>query len=162
MLIGDLCNRDVVCAARDTSVAEAAKLMREHHVGDVVVVDRQDAERMPVGIVTDRDIVLEVVALDVDPHVVTLGDLVQWGRLATVEESDTCAETLRRMHDNGVRRMPVIDASGVLVGIVTVDDLLPRFVGDLTELAQLAARGRQREQQTRALRTNSGSAGAAK
>ena len=151
MLIGQVCNRDVVCAARDTTVAAAAKLMRQHHVGDVIVVDRQDEARMPIGIITDRDIVMEVVALEVNPAAVTLGDLVSWGDLATVEEGDTCADTLRRMHAHGVRRMPVIDRSGVLVGIVSVDDFLPRYVSELSDLAGLAERGRQRERQARAV-----------
>jgi CBS domain-containing protein len=132
MLIGQVCQRNVVCASRDTTVAAAAKLMRQHHVGDVVVVDRLDDERMPMGIVTDRDIVMEVVAPEVDPAAVTLGDLVPWNELATVQETDTCAETLRRMHDRGVRRMPVINTAGVLV-----------------ELADVALRGSQHERQTR-------------
>ena len=150
MLIGDVCNRDVVCAATDATVAAAASLMRAHHVGDVVVVDRQDAERMPIGIVTDRDIVIEVVALGVDPTSLKLGDLVSWGQLATVQETDTYADTLRRMHDKGVRRMPVVNTTGVLVGIISLDDFLPRFVSELSEFAELVERGRQRELQTRA------------
>ncbi|HVO89222.1 MAG TPA: CBS domain-containing protein [Casimicrobiaceae bacterium] len=153
MLIGDVCKRDVVCAAGDTTVATAAKLMRAHHVGDVVVVDRQDAERMPIGIVTDRDIVIEVLALDVDPTSVKLSDLVSWGQLATVQETDTDADTLRRMHDKGVRRMPVVNGAGVLVGIISIDDFLPRFVSELAELADLVERSTQRERQTRELST---------
>jgi CBS domain-containing protein len=145
MPIGDLCNRDVVCASRETTVAQAAKLMRQHHVGDVVVIDRPDAERMPIGIVTDRDIVVEVVALGVDPNTVTLGDLMSWGELVTAHESDTYAATLSLMHAKGVRRMPVINAAGVLVGIVSMDDMLPRYVAELSELADLAAKGRRRE-----------------
>ena len=149
MPIGDLCNRNVVCAGRETTVAAAAKLMRQHHVGDVVVIDRPDEARMPIGIVTDRDVVLEVVALGVDPESVTLGDLMSWGNLVTVPESETYAATLRLMHARGVRRMPVVDASGVLVGIVSIDDLLPRFVAELSELAELSARGSQREREKR-------------
>ena len=155
MSIGDLCNRNVVCADRETSVAAAAKLMRQHHVGDVVVIDRPDAERMPIGIVTDRDIVVEVVALGVDPETVTLGDLMSWGSLVTVQESDTYAATLRLMNAKGVRRVPVIGAAGVLVGIVSIDDLLPRFVAELSEIAELAAHERQREQRARPLPTGS-------
>ena len=149
MPIGDLCNRDVVCASRETTVAQAAKLMRQHHVGDVVVIDRPDAERMPIGIVTDRDIVVEVVALGVDPNMVTLGDLMSWGELVTARESDTYTATLRLMHAKGVRRMPVINAAGVLVGIVSMDDMLPRFVAELSELADLAAKGKRREELAR-------------
>jgi len=151
MSIKDLCNREVICAPRETSIAQAAKLMRQHHVGDVVVVDRADAQRMPIGIVTDRDIVVEVVALGVDPETVTLGDLMSWGQLVTVLETDTYAATLRLMHNKGVRRIPVVDAAGVLVGIISIDDMLPQFVGELSELAELAARGRKREAETRPL-----------
>jgi CBS domain-containing protein len=151
MSIGDLCNRQVVCATRETSVAQAAKLMRHHHVGDVVVIDRADAQRMPIGIITDRDIVVEVVALGVDANTVTLGDLMSWGQLVTVQETDTYAATLRLMHNKGVRRIPVVNAAGVLVGIVSIDDMLPQFVGELSELAELAARGRKREELTRPL-----------
>ena len=149
MSIGDLCNREVVCATRDTTIAQAAKLMRHHHVGDVIVIDRADAQRMPIGIVTDRDIVVEVVALGVDPETVTLGDLMSWGQLVTAQETDTYAATLRLMHNKGVRRMPVVSAGGVLVGIISIDDMLPQFVGELSELAELAARGRKREEETR-------------
>jgi CBS domain-containing protein len=149
MSIANLCNRQVICATRDATVAEAAKLMRQHHVGDVVVIDRADAQRMPIGIVTDRDIVVEVVALGVAADTVTLGDLMSWGQLVTVLETDTYAGTLRLMHNKGVRRIPVVNAAGVLVGIVSIDDMLPQFVGELSELAELAARGRQREEQAR-------------
>lgn len=149
MLIGDACNRNVICAPREATIAAAAKLMRQHHVGDVVVVDRADADRMPIGIVTDRDIVVEVVALGVDPKTVTLGDLMSWGELATVQESDSYANTLRLMNAKGVRRMPVINATGVLVGIISIDDMLPKFVVELSELAAVATRGRQREERTR-------------
>ena len=149
MLIQDICNRDVVCAPRETTVVQAAALMREHHVGDVIVIDRPDAERMPIGIVTDRDIVIEVIAKGVDPRTATLGDLVPWGRLVTVEETDTDTETLALMHARGVRRMPVIDAAGVLVGIITLDDILPRLARELGQLAEFGQRGRERETQTR-------------
>lgn len=148
MLVGEFCNRDVVCAGRETTVAAAAKLMRQHHVGDVVIVDRSDAERMPIGIVTDRDIVMEVVAPGIDPAAVTLGDLVSWGELATLQDTDTYADALRLMHAKGVHRMPVIDRAGVLVGIVSFHDMLPRFANELSQLAELAGRGRQRETRT--------------
>jgi CBS domain-containing protein len=150
MLVGEFCNRDVVCAARETTVAEAALLMRKHHVGDVVVVDRSDADRMPIGIVTDRDIVVEVVAPAMDPATVTLGDLVSWGELATLQDTDTYSDALRLMQDKGVHRVPVINRAGVLVGIVSFDDMLPRFAAELSQLADLAGRGRQRETRVRA------------
>jgi CBS domain-containing protein len=149
MLIGDVCKRDVVCAPRETTVRAAANLMRQHHVGDVVVIDRADAERMPIGIVTDRDIVVEVVAQGLDASLLTLGDMLSWGELVTVQESDTYAHTIRLMHAKGIRRVPVINAAGVLVGIISIDDMLPRAAKELSELAELGERGRQREVQAR-------------
>jgi CBS domain-containing protein len=149
MLIGDVCNRDVVYVTRETTVGDAASLMRHHHVGDVVVVDRADAERMPIGILTDRDIVVEVVAPGLDAKVIQLGDLMLWGQLTTVEENETCPDTIRLMSEKGVRRMPVINAAGVLIGIVSVDDMLPQLAKELAELAELGRRGRQREIQMR-------------
>lgn len=150
MRIGDVCSRNVVCATRDTTVAAAANLMRDSNVGDVVVIDRADAERMPIGIVTDRDIVVKVVAPGLDPKTSTLGDLMSWGKLRTAQATDNYVDTLHSMHVEGVRRMPVVDAAGVLVGIISVDDILPRFATELSELAELLERGRERERRTHA------------
>lgn len=149
MLIGDVCNRNVVYATRETTVSDAASLMRHHHVGDVVVVDRADAERMPIGILTDRDIVVEVVAPGLDPKAISLGDLMLWGQLVTVQENETFPATIRLMSEKAVRRMPVINTAGVLIGIVSIDDMLPQLAKELAEVAELGQRGRQREMQTR-------------
>ncbi len=148
MRIGEVCNRNVVCASRDTAVVEAARLMRHHHVGDLVVVDEADGRRTPVGIVTDRDIVIEVVAAGLDAKAIKLGDLLI-GTLVAVEEQESCAETVRFMAAKGVRRMPVVNSAGLLAGIVTVDDLLPQLATQMSELALLVGRGRQREVETR-------------
>lgn len=149
MLIRDVCTREVVCAARDATVRTAANLMRQHHVGDVIVVDRADRDRMPMGILTDRDIAVEVVARGMDPEVVTLGDIVPWGALACVQETATDTETLQLMHERRIRRVPVINAAGVLVGVVSIDDILPRLSRELHEVADLVERGAQRPVTTR-------------
>jgi CBS domain-containing protein len=148
MKIGDVCNRNVVCATRDTTVVEAANLMRGHHVGDLIVVDWIDDQRIPIGIVTDRDIVVEVVAPGVDAKVIKLGDLLV-GHLVSVDESESCADTIRLMATKGIRRVPIVNAGGVLVGIVTIDDLLPQLAAQLAGLSELGGRARQRELETR-------------
>lgn len=148
MRIGEVCNRNVVCAARDATVVEAANLMRRHHVGDLVVVDQTDGRRTPIGIVTDRDIVIEVVAQGLEAKTIKVGDLLI-GPLIAVEEQESCAETVRIMAAKGVRRMPVVDSAGMLAGIITVDDLLPQVAQQLAELSRLVERGRQREAETR-------------
>ena len=149
MTIGKFCNRDVVCASRDATIVEAAQMMRQHHVGDVVVVDEMNDGRRPVGIVTDRDIVVEVVSAGLDPKLVKVGDLLL-RPLVSVDEHAGHAETIRLMAANGVRRMPVVSKQGVLVGIITLDDLLHQLALPLAELSELAIRERRHEASTRA------------
>jgi CBS domain-containing protein len=144
MAVGEICNRDVVIAEKALSVVEAAQLMRKHHVGDLVVVDDRGGRKHPVGIVTDRDIVVEVVAAGVNPDALKVGDIMG-PEVATVRESEGLFEALRSMRDKGVRRMPVVDGTGVLVGILTLDDLLSLLAEEMTELAKLVSHERQRE-----------------
>lgn len=76
LCIGKFCNRNVGCASRDTTIVEGAHLMRRNHVGDVIVVDAMDEGRRPIGIVTDRDIVVEIISAGLDPNLVKLADLL--------------------------------------------------------------------------------------
>jgi CBS domain-containing protein len=122
--------------------------MRGEHVGDVVVVDQPNGEKIAVGIVTDRDLVVEVMAKEGDPALVTAKDLMG-GELVTVGEASDVYETAELMRDRGVRRVPVVDDQGGLLGIVTLDDLL-RIIGEqLALLARVVARERFQERQAR-------------
>lgn len=149
MAVGEICNREVVIAKKTLSVVDAAQLMRQHHVGDLVVVEERNGRRHPVGIVTDRDIVVEVVAAGVNPDALKVGDIMG-PEVATVRESEGLFEALRYMRDKGVRRMPVVDRDGGLVGILTLDDLLSLLAEEMTELAKLVSHERQREAASRA------------
>jgi CBS domain-containing protein len=144
MAVGEICNRDVVIADKTLSVVAAAQLMRSQHVGDLVVVEEKDGRKQPVGIVTDRDIVVEVVAAGVNPDALKVGDIMG-SEVATVRESEGLFEALRYMRDKGVRRMPVVDPDGGLAGILTMDDLLGLLAEEMTELAKLVSHERQRE-----------------
>jgi len=148
MAISKICQRNVVWATRETSIVDAAKLMRQHHVGAIVVVDQDDSPRMPVGIVTDRDIVVEVVAPGLDPKQLKVGDLLV-EPVVTIEERKSAADTVRLMSQKGVRRIPVVTDEGALAGIVSVDDLLRHFSTALGTLAELTARNLEREAETR-------------
>ena len=149
MPIGDICNRDVAFAARDTTAQAAAKLMRRYHVGSLVVIDDSNGRRQPVGIITDRDIVLEIYALDLDPNVITIGD-VMTQKLITVPETFGVMETTQLMRAKGVRRVPVVDGEGNLTGIVTVDDLLQVLAEELNAVTQTVSHEQSHEVRTRA------------
>jgi len=148
MNIGEICNRDTVFTTKDGSISQAAQLMREHHVGDLVVVEEKAGRRTPVGILTDRDLVIEILAKDVDMSAVTVGDVMS-SELLTARESDGLYETLQRMRSKGVRRVPVVDSGGALAGIVSADDLLDLLAGELTALACLLSREQAHERRKR-------------
>jgi CBS domain-containing protein len=141
---GDVCTRNVVVAPASLSVDEAARLMRERHVGCVVVVEQGDGGRLPAGILTDRDIVTAVVARDVDPKSLRIGDIMS-ANVAAVREHDTVYDVLSTMRSRGVRRLPVLGAHGVLAGILTQDDVLSAIAGQLQALAAVQVRERRQE-----------------
>lgn len=139
MAIGEFCNREVVFATRTTGIREAAQLMRRYHVGDLVVVDEVEGKRLPVGMVTDRDIVIEIIAQSLSIDDLSVGDIMS-PQLISVEEKEDVVETIRRMRAHGIRRIPVVGQDGGLVGIVSVDDMLDLLAEELTELAKVAPR----------------------
>ena len=143
--IASICNRSVAFTTRETTVAAAARLMRHGHLGSLVVVEQMNGgKRIPAGIVTDRDIVVEVIATGLDPAVITVGDIME-PELVVGRESDSVLETLEIMRFKGVRRLPTVDREGQLVGIVTVDDLLEILAEELNELATIVAREQSHE-----------------
>jgi len=148
MEVGKLCTVDTVCCARDESVQGAALLMRKHHVGDIVVVDDVDGERLPAGIVTDRDIVVSVVALGLDPAGLQVGDIMT-DDLLTADEHDDVSVTIERMRLRGIRRVPVVGEGGRLAGIVSADDLLGFLAEEMEDLARISPYQQQHERRVR-------------
>ncbi len=145
---GDLCTRTVVVAHRDLALNEAAGLMREHHVGCLVVVDEQPDGRRPVGLLTDRDIVTAVVAKDMDARILRVDDVMSGGPVIT-HETDSLLDALAAMRRAGVRRMPVVDARGVLQGLLALDDVIETIGEQMSLLVQVLTAARQREPQRR-------------
>jgi CBS domain-containing protein len=148
MNVGEVCSRVVVFAERDMPLVEAARLMREHHVGSLVVVDETGAGRVPVGMVTDRDIVVAAVAKAVDPRTVAVGEIMA-AEVVVAQETDSEFDVLRTMRRRGVRRLPVVDAAGRLVGLITLDDLLGLLAEELGSLARAVETERAAEARTR-------------
>ncbi|MDR3419574.1 MAG: CBS domain-containing protein [Nevskia sp.] len=123
MRVGECCNRAVVVARRNTGITQAAQLMREFHVGTLVVVDSDGERARPAGMVTDRDLVMEVLAECAPVDSLTVGDIMT-SDILTARLSDELLDTLDRMGEGGVRRVPVVDSDGGLAGILSVDDVL--------------------------------------
>ncbi len=144
MRVGEVCNRDVVISDRNDLISDAAKLMRHHHVGDVVVVEERDNKYFPVGILTDRDLVVEILAKEVAPETLLVGDVMTFD-LIVAKEDESLPEAIKRMRDKGIRRMPVVTNDGALAGIITMDDLLDLLAEQLADLVAMVGRGQRRE-----------------
>ncbi len=146
MSIGEFCTRTVVITEKDTSIVELAQLMRKNHVGDVVVVEKHVDRVLPVGIITDRDIVVELIAKEVDLESVTAADVMST-ELITAKQKEGTWDTLQLMRSQGIRRLPVVNEEGFLEGILTVDDLIELLANELAILAKIAGRGQEFEEE---------------
>ena len=149
MTVGDICHREVVVVPKGEKIVDAAKRMRTSHVGALIVVEIRDGRHMPVGIVTDRDIVIAGVAGDPEHINYLLAGEVMTRDLVTATEQDSIEAALRKMHEHGIRRLPIVDATGALVGILTLDDVLRYLTAQYSELVALVAREQLRERQYR-------------
>lgn len=144
MSIANICTRDIVTLERDDTVLHAAKLMRQHHVGDVLVVKKKHDQLEPIGIVTDRDVVVEIVAPGLDPNVITVGDIMQ-PNLFTINEDVGVFDAIKLMANKGVRRLPVVKQDGALVGIITMDDLFLMMAKEFCSFAKLLTKEQENE-----------------
>jgi CBS domain-containing protein len=116
------------------AVSAAARVMHEHHVGSLIIVEECDAGKMLIGGLTDRDIVIAVVAKDLDARTIPVSEVMSTDVVA-VREDDDIKDALKLMRRRGVRRAPVVTRGGALAGMVTLDDLLRMLVSQLDDLA---------------------------
>ena len=148
MTISAICSREVITVHRDATLLHAAMLMRQYHVGDVVVIEDRKGKSVPVGIVTDRDIVVELVATELDCKVITAGDIMR-SHLVTMKEDAGILEAIQLMSTKGIRRLPVVDSDGGLLGIVTLDDLLLLLAKEFGALSKLVKHEQNNEAASR-------------
>ena len=136
MTLDVICNPNVATVGAGQDIADAAKLMRDQHVGDLIVVKPRNGAITPIGILTDRDVVVAVIAKGVDPKNVTVGDAMT-RNLLTVREDASVEFALREMRRYGVRRAPVVRANGDLVGVIAIDDVIQHLAVQLSRLADV-------------------------
>jgi CBS domain-containing protein len=148
MQVGEICTREVVCASNETTISAAAKLMRQYHIGDVIVTREENGRRIPLGIVTDRDIVLGVVAPELSASTLTIGDIMG-PDLITAVESEDVFDAMQRMRNKGVRRIPIVQDDGDLAGILSIDDIIEVLAEEMNQLARLISREQMHERETR-------------
>ena len=139
MNVGKVCNHEAIFTPTDSSLADVAGLMRKYHVGTVIIVEKRNGRTLPVGIVTDRDLAVKVLAEGIDADTVSLPDLMSRNPLIVAEDDDLNS-VLNAMRDRGVRRVPVVDGDGDLTGVLSVDDLLWELSRTLDNIVSLVVR----------------------
>lgn len=147
--INQFMSSDPVTARGGEGLLDAARRMRELHVGCLVVVDGPAGEHRPIGILTDRDIVVGVLAqTDQKLHLLRVDD-VMTQKVVVAREGEDLDEVLRRMRAKGIRRVPIVDSSGLLRGLLSFDDILEHVKEQIGALADLIGRERRREETAR-------------
>ena len=134
MTIASICTHKVITVDREIDISAAARVMRENHIGYLIVTDSRAGGSSPIGVITDRDIVVKVMAKGVDPHTLTVGDAMTREPL-TAADDDGITETLRRMRRMGVRRVPVVGPGGKVSGVLSIDDVLNHVVRQLSDVS---------------------------
>lgn len=136
MSVTQYCNRDVITIAAEATALEAAKLMRKHRTGILVVVTEQDGKRAPLGLLAESTLVTEVMARGTTPDKPSAADL-----MFPIDECARADEPLwnvvERMRASDLRRLPVTDADGALVGLLAADDILELLAAGLLDIAML-------------------------
>jgi CBS domain-containing protein len=123
-------------------------IMRQKHVGDLAIVDDEDEDQLPLGIITDRDIVVEVLGNDRDPTVTKVHEVLRIPIVVAYETEDT-SQAVERMRTHGVRRLPVLGARRKVVGIISLDDLIKQLAADANLLSDIVVREQSHEHRTR-------------
>ncbi len=148
MTAGEYCNREVTITGPESTISEAAKLMWQHHVGTLVVVEGEGALNRPLGIVTDRDLVIEVLAQGVAVDSVTVNDVMSRDPVQ-VAEGETLLNTIELMQSRGVRRVLVVDEAGSLQGLMSADDAIELIAEAMGNLSRVVRRELSNEQSAR-------------
>jgi predicted transcriptional regulator len=146
----EVCQRHVVTVRRHEELSTAAWMMRERNVGCLVVVDPVDGMGgwAPVGLISDRDIVTNVIARDCDPRNVVVEDVMEPHPI-TVHDKTTLEEALQRMRASGARRILVVDDSGRLAGILARDDIFDHLTQRAPHLVPSTRRDLRRVEASR-------------
>lgn len=145
MSLKDIAGRYVATVGENAPLTEASRLMHERHVGCLVVVNQYGGKRLPTGIVTDRDLAL---AIGHSPNIEHLSvKHVMAPHPVVAFEEDGVFETMEAMRKNGIKRMPVVDAGGSLVGIVSADDLLSLLSSEFAKLSRISEVQIRREEE---------------
>jgi len=136
MRVGEICNHHAVIIGKSDSVHVAAELMRDQHVNYIIVVESNGGSNIPVGSLSDRDIVVKLSARNVDLDTVTVSEVMNTPPIVA-EARDSVMATLKRMRYKGIRHIPVVDTNKALIGILSIDNILESLTEQLNDIGYI-------------------------
>jgi len=142
MTVGEMCTQAVIIARPEWSVIEAAQCMAEYDVGALVVVEEEDGEMFPIGLVTDRDLVVDVLAKEINPWSEMTVESIMTCELVSAHSEEDLSAAINRMQREEVRRLPVVNDEGILQGILSYDDIVEWLSEQMLSLALVARAAR--------------------
>ena len=148
MILEKIANRNVVTIPENATMELAAKTMRDQHVGCVVVVQEKGLRKIPMGMITDRDIVVSTSAFGIAPNTVYVRDVMS-ATLVTARKNDSFNHVLMLMREHGVKRIPIVDSEGALMGIVSTHELMSVLADEFNVLLKVTERQHQVESDRR-------------
>lgn len=143
MSVGEMCTRNVVVIDREESVVSAAKLMRQYSVNDVVVIEKRAGKPVPIGLVSETDIITKVIAPELDPSHLRVAEIMTVCP-ALVAQHQEILPTIELMREQGMVRVPVVDENGILVGIITMHDMVDLLAEELNDLIRALKRSKRK------------------
>ena len=144
MLLQKIATKKVVTVPFNATIEEAAKIMREYHVGDLIVVKKEGSRTLPIGIITDRDIVVSTTAFGVAPWDASVSDTMV-SPFITARATDHVDHVLNLMKEHGVKRIPLVNEEGDLCGIISADDITTFLSSELNDVTKIIPRQRDVE-----------------
>jgi CBS domain-containing protein len=132
MTVYTICQTNVVSVKPDATVQFVAELMRDKNIGCVVVTENHK----PIGIITDRDIALRATSLCGEPDMAFI-ESIMTRDIRTIRKDTGIFDAIQEMKSTGVRRMPIVDSSGRLIGLLTVDDLIRLLAREMADIARI-------------------------
>lgn len=148
MFVGQYCDKKISTLTQDSSILDAAKVMRKNHVGEVIIVENKMGNTIPVGLITDRDIVVEILAMEIDIETINLGS-VMCIELITVNYDSSLNKALEIMQHYGIRRAPVVGNDGGLIGIINIEAVIKVVSQDMAKILKLFNNERRIEKDLR-------------
>ena len=148
MFVGKYCDKKISTLTQDSSILDAAQVMRKNHVGEVIIVEKKMGNVIPVGLITDRDLVVEILAMEIDIETINLG-CIMCIELVTVNYDSSLNKALEIMQHHGIRRAPVVGNNGELIGIINIEAVIKVLSQDMAKILKLFNNERRIEKNLR-------------